>query len=81
MLELQAKSSYMMIPVMKQVKKNFYLNRWVFFKNKGYQVKDDTIESSVVTKVKGVARVNTTDSNLWGPEDYVFPSQVSLTKP
>uniref|UniRef100_A0A8C1A637 P2X purinoceptor n=1 Tax=Cyprinus carpio carpio TaxID=630221 RepID=A0A8C1A637_CYPCA len=52
-----------------------YLIGWVFFKNKGYQVKDDTIESSVVTKVKGVARVNTTDSNLWGPEDYVFPSQ------
>lgn len=59
----------------------FYLNRWVFLKNKGYQVKDDTIESSVVTKVKGVARVNTTDSDLWGPEDYVFPNQVSRTKP
>ncbi|XP_059371140.1 purinergic receptor P2X, ligand-gated ion channel, 8 isoform X2 [Carassius carassius] len=52
-----------------------YLIGWVFLKNKGYQVKDDTIESSVVTKVKGVARVNTTDSNLWGPEDYVFPNQ------
>lgn len=59
----------------------FYLNRWVFLKNKGYQVKDYTIESSVVTKVKGVARVNTTDSDLWGPEDYVFPNQVSGTKP
>ncbi|XP_016321015.1 purinergic receptor P2X, ligand-gated ion channel, 8 [Sinocyclocheilus anshuiensis] len=52
-----------------------YLIGWVFLKNKGYQVKDDTLESSVVTKVKGVARVNTTDSNLWGPEDYVFPNQ------
>uniref|UniRef100_A0A673KRA7 P2X purinoceptor 5-like n=1 Tax=Sinocyclocheilus rhinocerous TaxID=307959 RepID=A0A673KRA7_9TELE len=52
-----------------------YLIGWVFLKNKGYQVKDDTLESSVVTKAKGVARVNTTDSNLWGPEDYVFPNQ------
>uniref|UniRef100_A0A672LJC1 P2X purinoceptor n=1 Tax=Sinocyclocheilus grahami TaxID=75366 RepID=A0A672LJC1_SINGR len=52
-----------------------YLIGWVFLKNKGYQVKDDTLESSVVTKVKGIARVNTTDSNLWGPEDYVFPNQ------
>uniref|UniRef100_A0A671PYW3 P2X purinoceptor 5-like n=1 Tax=Sinocyclocheilus anshuiensis TaxID=1608454 RepID=A0A671PYW3_9TELE len=55
-----------------------YLIGWVFLKNKGYQVKDDTLESSVVTKVKGVARVNTTDSNLWGPEDYVFPNQVRI---
>ncbi|XP_043115464.1 purinergic receptor P2X, ligand-gated ion channel, 8 [Puntigrus tetrazona] len=52
-----------------------YLIGWVFLKNKGYQVKDDTIESSVVTKVKGVARVNTTHSDLMGPEDYVFPNQ------
>ncbi|KAF4103991.1 hypothetical protein G5714_014978 [Onychostoma macrolepis] len=52
-----------------------YLIGWVFLKNKGYQVKDDTIESSVLTKVKGVARVNSTDSDLWGPEDYVFPNQ------
>lgn len=55
----------------------FYLNRWVFVTKKEYQAKDDTIESSVRTKVKGVALVNTTDSNLWGPEDYVFPEQVS----
>ncbi|XP_050985792.1 purinergic receptor P2X, ligand-gated ion channel, 8 [Labeo rohita] len=52
-----------------------YLLGWVFLKNKGYQVKDDTIESSVVTKVKGVARVNTTYTDFWGPEDYVFPNQ------
>ncbi|KAL1260591.1 hypothetical protein QQF64_008418 [Cirrhinus molitorella] len=51
-----------------------YLIGWVFLKNKGYQVKDDTIESSVVTKVKGVAHVNTIDADLWGPEDYVFPN-------
>ncbi|XP_051717919.1 purinergic receptor P2X, ligand-gated ion channel, 8 [Ctenopharyngodon idella] len=53
----------------------FYLNRWVFVTKKEYQAKDDTIESSVVTKVKGVARVNATNLKLWGPEDYVFPKQ------
>ncbi|KAK9961969.1 hypothetical protein ABG768_007363 [Culter alburnus] len=52
-----------------------YLIGWVFVTKKEYQAKDDTIESSVRTKVKGVARVNTTDSELWGPEDYVFPKQ------
>lgn len=57
-----------------------YLNRWVFVTKKEYQTKDDTIDSSVVTKVKGVAVVNTKDSKLWGPEDYVFPEQVSQKK-
>lgn len=53
------------------------LNRWVFVANKQYQAKDDTVESSVLTKVKGVALVNTTEFKFWGPEDYVFPKQVS----
>ncbi|XP_067307936.1 purinergic receptor P2X, ligand-gated ion channel, 8 [Pseudorasbora parva] len=52
-----------------------YLVGWVFVTKKEYQAKDDTIESSVVVKVKGVASVNTTDSKLWGPEDYVMPKQ------
>ncbi|XP_077063550.1 purinergic receptor P2X, ligand-gated ion channel, 8 [Siphateles boraxobius] len=52
-----------------------YLIWWVFVANKQYQVKDDTVESSVLTKVKGVAPVNTTDFKLWGPEDYVYPKQ------
>jgi len=55
----------------------FLLHRWVLIKKKQYQAKDDTVESSVLTKVKGVARVNTTASQLWGPEDYVHPKQVS----
>ncbi|XP_056099129.1 P2X purinoceptor 5-like [Rhinichthys klamathensis goyatoka] len=52
-----------------------YLIGWVFIEKKQYQAKDDTVESSVLTKVKGVARVNTTDFKLWGPEDYVYPKQ------
>ncbi|TRY94664.1 hypothetical protein DNTS_021569, partial [Danionella cerebrum] len=50
-----------------------YLIGWVFVTKKGYQAIDDTIESSVVTKVKGVAQVNTSDTDLWGPEDYLIP--------
>lgn len=48
---------------------------------KGYQAIDETIESSVVTKVKGVALTNTTGrgAHLWGPEDYVIPQQVSIS--
>ncbi|KAG1951416.1 purinergic receptor P2X, ligand-gated ion channel, 8 [Pimephales promelas] len=52
-----------------------YLIGWVLIEKKQYQAKDDTVESSVLTKVKGVARVNTTASELWGPEDYVHPKQ------
>ncbi|XP_056330069.1 purinergic receptor P2X, ligand-gated ion channel, 8 [Danio aesculapii] len=50
-----------------------YLIGWVFVTKKGYQAVDDNIESSVVTKVKGTARVNTSYSDLWGPEEYVIP--------
>ncbi|KAI7800864.1 putative P2X purinoceptor 5-like [Triplophysa rosa] len=54
-----------------------YLIGWVFVVKKGYQAIDETIESSVVTKVKGVALTNTTGTgaHLWGPEDYVIPQQ------
>ncbi|KAK7156241.1 hypothetical protein R3I94_006351 [Phoxinus phoxinus] len=52
-----------------------YLIGWVFIEKKQYQAKDDTVESSVLTKFKGVASVNTTDFKIWGPEDYVYPKQ------
>lgn len=52
--------------------------RWVFVSQKSYQETDEAVQSSVVTKVKGVSVTNTTDSGLllWGPEDYVIPPQV-----
>ncbi|CAN9511558.1 unnamed protein product [Ophioblennius macclurei] len=54
-----------------------YLIGWVFIIKKGYQETDEAVQSSVVTKVKGVSVTNTTESGLlvWGPEDYVIPPQ------
>ena len=59
---------------------HFYLlPRWVFVINKGYQATEDSIQSSVITKVKGVVLINSSDTglSLWGPEDYVIPPHVS----
>uniref|UniRef100_A0A3Q1AMB7 P2X purinoceptor n=1 Tax=Amphiprion ocellaris TaxID=80972 RepID=A0A3Q1AMB7_AMPOC len=55
-----------------------YIIGWVFVNKKGYQETDEAIQSSVITKVKGVAVTNTTESGLmvWGPQDYVIPPQV-----
>lgn len=52
--------------------------RWVFIIKKGYQETDEAVQSSVITKLKGVSATNTSESGLlvWGPEDYVIPSQV-----
>lgn len=46
---------------------------------KGYQGTEESLQSSVITKLKGVAFTNTTGSGpwVWGPEDYVIPQQVS----
>uniref|UniRef100_A0A4W4ELQ3 P2X purinoceptor n=1 Tax=Electrophorus electricus TaxID=8005 RepID=A0A4W4ELQ3_ELEEL len=57
-----------------------YLIGWVFIWKKGYQETDEAIQSSVFTKVKGVALTNSTDLGLqiWGAEDYVIPSQVRI---
>ncbi|XP_062872412.1 purinergic receptor P2X, ligand-gated ion channel, 8 [Trichomycterus rosablanca] len=54
-----------------------YLIGWVFLTKKGYQETEESIQSSVITKVKGVTFTNTTGSGpwLWGPEDYVIPQQ------
>ncbi|XP_031428710.1 P2X purinoceptor 5-like [Clupea harengus] len=42
---------------------------------KGYQAVEESIQSSVITKVKGVVPINSSDTGLsvWGPEDYVIP--------
>lgn len=47
---------------------------------KGYQEKEEAIQSSVITKVKGVTMTNSSESglHLWSPEDYSIPPNVSL---
>ncbi|KAI4891798.1 hypothetical protein NFI96_014808 [Prochilodus magdalenae] len=54
-----------------------YLIGWVFLWKKGYQEREEAIQSSVFTKLKGVALTNNTELGLhvWGAEDYVIPSQ------
>uniref|UniRef100_A0A3Q3KZA8 P2X purinoceptor n=1 Tax=Mastacembelus armatus TaxID=205130 RepID=A0A3Q3KZA8_9TELE len=54
-----------------------YIIGWVFISKKGYQETDEAIQSSVITKLKGVSVTNTSESGLlvWGPEDYVIPPQ------
>ncbi|XP_043846953.1 P2X purinoceptor 5 isoform X2 [Dromiciops gliroides] len=54
-----------------------YLLGWVFLVKKGYQTVDTSIQSSVITKVKGVAFTNTSElkERLWDVADYVIPSQ------
>ncbi|XP_072475101.1 P2X purinoceptor 5 isoform X2 [Notamacropus eugenii] len=54
-----------------------YLLGWVFLVKKGYQEVDTAIQSSVITKVKGVAFTNTSElkERLWDVADYVIPSQ------
>lgn len=54
-----------------------YIIGWVFLVKKGYQEKEESCQSSVITKVKGVALTNNSESglHLWGAEDYVMPPQ------
>uniref|UniRef100_A0A2K6EN21 P2X purinoceptor n=1 Tax=Propithecus coquereli TaxID=379532 RepID=A0A2K6EN21_PROCO len=54
-----------------------YLVVWVFIIKKGYQDVDTSLQSAVVTKVKGVAFTNTSalGARLWDVADYVIPSQ------
>uniref|UniRef100_A0A8C2ZKW1 P2X purinoceptor n=1 Tax=Cyclopterus lumpus TaxID=8103 RepID=A0A8C2ZKW1_CYCLU len=56
-----------------------YIIGWVFLSEKGYQETDEAIQSSIITKLKGVSMTNTTESGVlvWGPEDYVIPPQVT----
>lgn len=45
---------------------------------KGYQATEESIQSSVITKISGVAPTYSCDKGKspWGPEDYVFPLHV-----
>ncbi|KAM3875314.1 P2X purinoceptor 5-like [Diretmus argenteus] len=54
-----------------------YIIGWVFLFKKGYQETDDAVQSSVISKLKGISVTNTTESGplVWGPEDYVIPPQ------
>lgn len=56
-----------------------YIIGWVFVSKKGYQETDESIQSSIITKLKGVSVTNTSESGVlvWGPEDYVIPAQSS----
>ncbi|XP_012374456.1 P2X purinoceptor 5 isoform X2 [Dasypus novemcinctus] len=51
--------------------------RWVFLVKKGYQDTDTSVQSAVITKVKGVAFTNTSElgERLWDVADYVIPPQ------
>ncbi|XP_034883394.1 P2X purinoceptor 5 isoform X3 [Mirounga leonina] len=50
---------------------------WVFLVKKGYQDTDTSLQSSIVTKVKGVIFTNTSElgERLWDVADYVIPPQ------
>ncbi|XP_061904204.1 P2X purinoceptor 5 isoform X2 [Entelurus aequoreus] len=52
-----------------------YIIGWVFVMKKGYQEKEEAIQSSVITKLKGVTLTNNSESgpHLWSAEDYVIP--------
>lgn len=50
--------------------------RWVFVNEKAYQVRDTAIESSVMTKVKGLGIYN---DKVMDVADYVTPTQVWMT--
>ncbi|XP_066490884.1 P2X purinoceptor 5 [Tiliqua scincoides] len=54
-----------------------YIIGWVFVVKKGYQDVDTSIQSSVITKLKGVAFTNTSElgERLWDVADYVIPPQ------
>ncbi|XP_067294442.1 P2X purinoceptor 5 [Pseudorasbora parva] len=54
-----------------------YLIGWVFIWKKGYQETEEAIQSSVITKIKGIDFTNTSQFGLqlWGAEDYVIPPQ------
>uniref|UniRef100_A0A8C6UUV6 P2X purinoceptor n=1 Tax=Neogobius melanostomus TaxID=47308 RepID=A0A8C6UUV6_9GOBI len=52
-----------------------YIIGWVFVAKKGYQETEDAIQTSVFTKLKGVALTNSPEMgpHLWGEEDYTIP--------
>ncbi|XP_078468228.1 P2X purinoceptor 5-like [Lampetra planeri] len=54
-----------------------YACRWVFVVKRGYQEWDSALESSVITKLKGVTLVNASEggTRVWDVADYVIPPQ------
>ncbi|XP_068585538.1 P2X purinoceptor 5 isoform X1 [Cebidichthys violaceus] len=52
-----------------------YIIGWVFVVRKGYQEREEAIQTSVITKLKGVTLTNSSETGLqmWGAEDYVIP--------
>lgn len=54
--------------------------RWVFVVKKGYQERDEAIQTSVITKLKGVTLTNSSETglHLWSAEDYVIPPNVYI---
>uniref|UniRef100_A0A3P9IME7 P2X purinoceptor n=1 Tax=Oryzias latipes TaxID=8090 RepID=A0A3P9IME7_ORYLA len=53
----------------------YQLAVWVFVMKKGYQEKEEAVQTSVITKVKGVSLINSSQTGpyLWSAEDYVIP--------
>lgn len=54
--------------------------RWVFVVKKGYQEREEAIQTSVITKLKGVTLTNSSEAglHLWSAEDYVIPPNVHM---
>uniref|UniRef100_A0AAQ6ILT6 P2X purinoceptor n=1 Tax=Anabas testudineus TaxID=64144 RepID=A0AAQ6ILT6_ANATE len=52
-----------------------YIIGWVFVVKKGYQEREEAIQTSVITKLKGVTLANSSETGLylWSAEDYVIP--------
>ncbi|KAG7224475.1 hypothetical protein INR49_014999 [Caranx melampygus] len=48
------------------------IHMWVFVVKKGYQEKEEAIQTSVITKLKGVTLTNSSEAglHLWSAEDY-----------
>ncbi|XP_070699453.1 P2X purinoceptor 5 [Pempheris klunzingeri] len=50
-----------------------YIIGWVFVVKKGYQEREEAVQTSVITKLKGVTLTNSSGLHLWSAEDYVIP--------
>uniref|UniRef100_A0A665TFQ6 P2X purinoceptor n=1 Tax=Echeneis naucrates TaxID=173247 RepID=A0A665TFQ6_ECHNA len=56
-----------------------YIIGWVFVMKKGYQEREEAIQTSVITKLKGVTLTNSSETglHLWSAEDYTIPPNVT----
>uniref|UniRef100_A0A3Q3QT39 Uncharacterized protein n=1 Tax=Monopterus albus TaxID=43700 RepID=A0A3Q3QT39_MONAL len=57
-----------------------YIIGWVFVVKKGYQEREEVLQTSVITKLKGVTLINSSEIglHLWSAEDYVIPPNVRI---